>query len=86
MFNEFHLFINTDLLSLPHCPGRQIIPLNILQDHSNSLKDIAATKPIRVLNPTTLALPVCTASGIMAAAIMVSMAPAAKPSANINHV
>jgi hypothetical protein len=36
-----------------------------------------AKKPARVLKPTALAFPIWTASGIMAKAIMVSIAPAA---------
>ena len=54
--------------------------------YSKSLKDMAAKKPKSVLSPTALALPIWPASGIIAAAIIVSIAPAAKPSAKIKQV
>jgi len=61
-----------------------ILPTSIII-YSRSLNAIADTNPINVLKPTVLALPISTASGIIAEAIMVNMAPDAKPS-KINHV
>ncbi len=49
--------------------------------YSSSLNEIAARNPASTLSPTELAFPMCTASGIMAAAIIVSMALATNPSA-----
>ena len=48
--------------------------------HSNSLNTMALRKPTRVLIPTTLPPPRCTASGIIVEAIMVNIAPTATPS------
>ena len=54
--------------------------------YSRSLNEIAARKPARVLRPTALAFPMWTASGIIADAIIVSIAPAASPSAKTSQV
>jgi hypothetical protein len=54
-------------------------PLSLFQPRS--LKEIAARNPASVLTPTVDDLPMFTASGLMAAAIIVGMAPAASPSA-----
>ena len=48
--------------------------------YSSTLNKSAEKKPLRVAKPTQLGGAKCVASGSMAAQIMVSMAPAAKPS------
>ena len=53
--------------------------------YSSSLNEIAPRKPARTLRPTRLPLPITTASGIMAAAIIVNIAPAASPSSSCIH-
>ena len=51
-----------------------------IEERSAYLNAIADKKPNNVANPVTLLPPRCTASGIIAAAIIVNIAPAASPS------